>query len=188
MPTMRKSAGLLLGFIFVSGLSGCLGPIPSLPAVIPVPPWVSDRMEEKYTRRFKERTPIMPPILPGQPLPTCEDPPSEEEIIRALPKVTRGIPFVYEEFRDSYEIVVEKIVDRIDPPCHIPLIGPAQVHHCRYKCTVFWREQQYSDYPFPFGVKNDRAEVIYIDKDHAHLYAGNDPRYQKALAKELFGY
>src|SRR5262249_37713797 len=116
MPTMRKSAGLLLGFIFITGLSGCLDPIPSLPAVIPVPPWVSDRMEAKYPRRFKERPPIMPPILPGQPLPTCEDPPSEEEVIRALPKVTRGIPFVYEEFRDSYEVVVEKIVDRIDPP------------------------------------------------------------------------
>lgn len=185
---MRTRAGLFLGIFVVSGLVGCIGPIPSLPAVIPVPPWTAERMEEKYTKRFKERTPIMPPILPGQPLPTCEDPPSEEEVIRALPKVTRGVPFVYEEFRDSYEVVVEKLVDSIDPCVFVPMVGPAQVHHCRYKCTVFWREQQYSDWPFPFGVKNDRVEVIYIDKDHLHLCVGNDPRYQKAISKEFFGY
>lgn len=187
MARLSKRCGLLCGIMLLTGLVGCLGPAPSLPGVIPVPPWTAERMEEKYTKRFKERTPIMPPILPGQPLPTCEDPPSEEEVIRALPKVRRGIPFITEEMRDDYNVVVEKIVDKIDPCVYVPLIGPAQLHHCHYRCTVFWRERLISDWPFPYMVTNPRAEVILIDKDHYHLCVGPDPRYQQSISRDLMG-
>jgi hypothetical protein len=145
-------------------------------------------MEEKYTRRLQEdRTPILPPILPGTPLPTCDDPPSEEQVIRALPRVTRGVPFIFEEFRDDYNVVIEKIVDQIDPCTYVPLIGPAQLHHCHYRCTVFWKERLMSCYPFPFTAENDRVEVVYIDKDHFHLCVGPDDRMQRSVSRELMG-
>jgi hypothetical protein len=177
-------AGLMLGI----GASGCTPfLIGSAPIPVPVPPWVAESLEAKYSSRLKERTPIMPPIIPGQPLPTCEDPPTAEEILRALPRVTRGIPYIYEEFRDDYTFVIEKLVDKIDPPVYIPLVGPAQVHHCHYKCTVFYRERIQSSYPFPYYNEERRVKTVYIDKDHLHLYVGNDPAAIKAAARELMG-
>jgi hypothetical protein len=192
MAKMRMRVALLLVLVAWAGASGCYQLNPFLighaPIPIPVPPWVSERMEEKYAHRLLHRTPIMPPILPGQPLPVCEDPPSEEEIIRALPRVARGVPYLYEEFRDDFTFVTEKIVDQIDPVTFIPLVGSAQLHHCHFKCTVYYRERITSHYPFPFTVVNDRVQVVYIDKDHLHLAAGPDERYQATFTKELSGY
>src|SRR5262249_60108729 len=66
---------------------------------IPIPAWVPERMEQKYCYKNDHRTPIMPPITEGAPLPLCEDPPDEAAVLRAMPQVTRGIPYVYEEHR-----------------------------------------------------------------------------------------
>lgn len=188
---MAKTRALILALVGVGMVVGATGCTPfffgSVPIPVPVPPWVAERMEEKYCRRLQHRTPIMPPILPGMPLPTCEDPPSEEEIIRVLPHVTRGIPYVFEEFRDDFTFVVEKLVDQIDPCVFVPLIGPAQLHHCHYKCTVFYRQKIESSYPFPFQCIEDRVEVVYIDKDHFHLCVGADQRAQQSISRDLMG-
>src|SRR5262249_6993694 len=133
------------------------------------------------------RTPIMPPIRDGFPLPMCEDPPTEREILRAMPRVTRGVPFVYEEFRDNIEIVTEKLVDKIDPPRFFPLVGPAQLHHCHWKCTIYYTETVQSSYPFPAKIVKNRVEVVYIDKDHLHAYVGCDPVLQQQLTRDLSG-
>jgi hypothetical protein len=137
---------------------------------IPIPPWVTERMEEKYCIQTDFETPVMPAIPPGH-RPLCEDEPDLARVLRAMPKVPRGIPYVYEEFRDDIELVNEKLVDVIDPPRFYPLIGPAQLHHCHWKCTVFYTETIQSGYPFPFRCKRRRTEVIYIDLDHLHLVA-----------------
>ena len=112
---MAKTRKLMLGVLgacLIMGNVGCFTFYNVVPWPIAVPPWVSERMEEKYTKRLKEdRTPIMPPILPGAPVPTCDDPPSEEQVIRALPRVARGIPFIFEEFRDDFNVVIEKDED-----------------------------------------------------------------------------
>src|SRR5262245_15790496 len=100
---------------------------------VPVPPWVTERMEEKYCYKNDYRTAILPPIREGFPPPLCEDPPDEAMILRAMPHVTRGVPYIYEEFRDNIQIVTELLVDSIDPPRFFPLIGPARLHHCHYK-------------------------------------------------------
>lgn len=155
---------------------------------IPVPPWVTERMEDKYAFKNDSRTPVLPPIREGFPLPTCDDPPDDAQVIRALPRVTRGVPFFYEEFRDDVTVVVEKLVDKIDPPRFFPLIGPAQLHHCHFKCTVYYKETIESGYPFPVKVTRPRVEVVYIDKDHLHLYVGNDPELQKSVTKDLVNY
>ncbi len=188
---MVKNRGLLLALIGLGMLLGSAGCEPfligSAPIPVPVPPWTAERLEEKYADRLKPRTPIMPPILPGQPAPTCEDPPSPEEILHALPRVARGVPYIYEEFRDDYTFVVEKLVDKIDPPVFIPLVGPAQLHHCHFKCTVFYRERIRSQYPFPYYSDERVCKVVYIDKDHLHLYAGTDEQLQRSFTRDLSG-
>ncbi|MER3416814.1 MAG: hypothetical protein C4297_11470 [Gemmataceae bacterium] len=190
MGTKKLLGSALAGYLLAL-LAGCTPTNPLLignaPIPVPVPPWVSERMEEKYTKRLKHRTPIMPPILPGSGPVYCMDPPTEEEVIRALPSVTRGIPFIYEEFRDDFTVVCEKIVDQIDPCVFVPLIGPAQLHHCHYKCTVRFKEKFLSGYPFPFQVEQERVEVVYIDKDHFHLCVGDNPATQREVAKDLSG-
>ena len=82
----------------------------------------------------------------------------------------------------------EKMIDKIDPPRFFPLIGPAQLHHCHFKCTVYYKETIESGYPFPVKVTRPRVDVVYIDKDHLHLYVGSDPELQKSVTKDLVNY
>lgn len=156
--------------------------------IVPIQPWVAERMNEKYQNPNDHRTPIMPPLRDGFPAPICEDPPTELETIRAMPRVTRGIPCIYEEFRDDIEIVPERLVDKIDPPRFFPLIGPAQLHHCHWKCTIYYKETVTSNQPFPCKIIKDRVQVVYIDKDHLHLWVGPNPAAQAAVARDLNGY
>jgi hypothetical protein len=184
LRTMVLTAGAFVGLV----ASGCAPFSMGIFTPIPVPPWVTERMEEKYTYQNDHRTPIMPPIRDGFPAPLCEDPPSEAEVLRDMPHITRGVPYVYEEFRDNIQIVNERIKDQIDPVRFFPLIGPAQLHHCHWKCTIYYNETVESGWPFPFQSKKQRVEVIYIDKDHLHLYAGRDPQRQQTYSRELSGY
>src|SRR5262249_54456521 len=180
---------LLAGAVLVPlGLAGCNPFGMGIATPIPVPPWVTERMEEKYCWKNDFRTPIMPPIREGFPPPLCEDPPDESMVLRAMIHVTRGIPYFYEEFRDDIQIVSERLVDRIDPPRFFPLVGPAQLHHCHWKCTIYYTETIESGYPFPFQCKRPRVEVVYIDKDHLHLYAGANQQMQQNFTRELTGY
>ena len=182
MISARALGGAILGIALAFSMTGCWTILP-----VPQPAWISERMNEKYAKNLKDRAAILPPILPGQPIPTCEDPPSEQEILRALPRVKRGIPFFSEEFRDDFEIDIVKIVDSIDPCTYFPLVGPAQLHHCHYVVTVRWKERIKSDQPFPYWVENDRVEVLQMDKDHLHLCVDCDPRYQQSMVNWTSG-
>lgn len=167
--------------------SGCMPFAMGIFTPIPVQPWVTERMEEKYCHKNDFRTPIMPPIREGFPPPLCEDPPDESMILRAMPHVPRGIPYIYEEFRDDIQIVTERLVDKIDPPRFFPLVGPAQLHHCHWKCTIYYTETVESGYPFPFQCKRPRVEVIYIDKDHLHQYVCGTPEVQTQITRDITG-
>jgi hypothetical protein len=172
MRTIR-SVWLIAGALLAPFVgSGCV-PNPFSMGIftpIPVQPWVADRTEERLCIKSDHNTVIMPPIPPGY-RPLCEDPPDRATILRAMPRVARGIPYIYEEFREDYDFAVERLADHIDPPRFYPLVGPAQLHHCHYKCTVYFTETIESGYPFPFQCKRRRAETVYIDRDHLHLVA-----------------
>jgi hypothetical protein len=199
---MRRpfSWALLVAALAPLGLSGCLYPFSGisgnfpglfpfgLATPIPVMPWVSTVIEERYQHKNDFRTPILPPIRPGFPEPLCEDPPDDAQVLRALIPVVRGIPYIYEEFRDNIQVVTERIVDRIDPPRFFPLIGWARLHHCHYKCTVYYTGTYQSDYPFPFKVVKPRVKVVYIDKDHFHLEPGGTPEVQQGITRDLAGF
>src|SRR5579884_1719841 len=107
---MRRFRTLVLGLVALAplGLVGCMPFSMGLFTPIPVPPWVTERMEEKYCFKNDYRTAIMPPIREGFPPPLCEDPPDDAMVLRAMPHVTRGVPYFYEEFRDDVQIVSER--------------------------------------------------------------------------------
>jgi hypothetical protein len=179
-----KSKGIatLLAGVLLGGLSGCHPLSMGIATPIPIQPWVTERMQEKICNT-DHRTPILPPIPAGH-RPICEDPPDRAAILRAMPRVTRGIPFAYEEFRDDIEFTVEKMVDVIDPPRFYPLVGPAQLHHCHWKCTVYYTETKQSSYPFPFQCKQRRIQVVYIDKDHLHQCVAS-PEARQYIAPDM---
>ena len=79
-------------------------------------------------------------------------------------------PLLYTIQVNDVRIVKEKITDYIDPPRVYPLVGPAQLHHVHYKCTVYYSEKVRVGWPIPHTLREDDAsEVIYIDKDHLHM-------------------
>ncbi|MBI3411477.1 MAG: hypothetical protein HY040_24375 [Planctomycetes bacterium] len=173
---------LLAVAIALPGTSaGCLG----IYTPLPIPAWVPDRIEERLCNRSDFQTPILPPIPPGH-QPLCEDPPDRAQILRAMPRVARGVPYIYEEHRDDIEFTIEKLVDHVDPPRFYPLVGPAQLHHCHWKCTVYYTETIESCHPFPFRCKRRRVEVVYIDKDHLHLCISG-PDAQASVTRDLVG-
>lgn len=186
---MRKLRTLLLlaALAVAVGLSGCMPLSMGIFTPVPVPPWVTERMEEKYCHLNDFRTPILPPIQEGAPPPICEDPPDEARILRALPHVKRGVPYICEEHRDNIQIVTELIVDKIDPPKFFPLVGLAQLHHCHWKCTVYYTETVESGYPFPFRCVKPRVQVVYVDLDHLHLCPGTSPDVRQLVNRDLMG-
>jgi hypothetical protein len=135
---------------------------------VPAERLMIQRIEGIYAPKNDNRTPIMPPIREGFPPPVCEEAPCEQEVLRALPRVS-VIPHVYDVSRDDIQITTERMVDKIDAPRFFPLVGIAQLHHCHWKCSVYYTETVQASYPFPVSVKKKRAEVVYIDKDHLHL-------------------
>jgi hypothetical protein len=173
---------LLTGACAMLGSSGCVGTV--LPP-FPVLPWVPDRIEERLLHKNDFRTPVMPPIQPGF-TPKCEDPPDVQAINRAMPRVARGLPGIYEEFRDDMAFVREPIVDHVDPPRFYPLIGMAQLHHCHWKITIYYTETITVGYPIPFRTVKRRVEVIYMDLDHLHQFV-NGAENLREIGPEFMG-
>ena len=171
----------------LSVASGCAPYSMGIFTPIPSPPWVTERMEEKYCHPNDFRTPVLPPLQPGYPPPLCEDPPDKAAVIRVLPRVTRGVPYFYEEFRDDIDVISERQVDKIDPPRFFPVVGWAQLHHCHWKCTVFYNETKETSYPFPFRCQRPRIQVVYVDKDHLHPVPCGTPETVRSFSRDLAG-
>jgi hypothetical protein len=68
--------------------------------------------------------------------------------------------------------VVEPIVDRLDECRFYPMVGPARLHHCHYKCTIYYDKTMRSDWPVPFKHVDETTQVVYIDHDHLIRCAG----------------
>ena len=182
-----RSWFLLAAASLVPLCSGCQPFSMGIFTPIPVQPWMADRVEERLQNQSDWKTVILSPIPPGY-RPLCEDPPDKATVIRAMPPVARGVPYVFEEFRDDIDVTVELMVDQIDPPRFFPLVGPAQLHHCHYKCMVYYTRRPSSpDWPIPFQTKKRRVEVVYIDRDHLHQYACT-PEQQKSMSKDFGQY
>jgi hypothetical protein len=156
-----------------------MGPFNSIAGVpIPVSPYFQKKPEDRFHMQERyNRVPILGPLTEGGPV-TALDPPSDDEVMRALEEIhptQGGIPLIHEVQRNDVRIVKEPIADYIDPPRVYPLIGPAQLHHAHYKCTVYYRETTRVGWPLPHTLEDeDSREVIYIDHNHFHRCGGDD--------------
>ena len=145
---------------------------------VPISPHFQKKKEDEFWIHERyERVPILGPITAGGPA-VALDPPSDDEVMRALEKarpVEGGLPFLHERQRNNVRIVKEKIADYVDPPRFVPTIGPAQLHHAHYKCTVYFTEVTRVGWPVPHTLTDeDTIEVIYIDHNHFHMVGNVD--------------
>lgn len=141
---------------------------------IPVSAYQSEQIEDQYHEDERyNRVPVLDPVE-GEHAPIfCVDPPSPDEVMRALPdEASGGFAFIAETSRNNVRIVVEPIVDRLDECKFYPLVGPARLHHCHYKCTVYYTKVIRSAWPIPFTHSDESEEVVYIDHDHLIRCAG----------------
>jgi hypothetical protein len=139
----------------------------------PVSPYFQDKEEQRFWVHEKYgKAPVLGPIAPGGPV-TAIDTPSDDEVMVALERVRPvrgGLPLLWERQRNNVRIVKDKIADYIDPPRVYPLIGPAQLHHAHYKCTVYFTEVTRNGWPLPYTTTvEDAQEVVYIDHNHFHM-------------------
>lgn len=163
--------------------TGCIGitegpNLGGLAIPIPVSPYFQDKKEvDHWWHERYARAPILGPLTAGGPT-AALDPPSDDEVMLAFERaspVSGGLPFLHEVQRNDVRIVKEKIADYIDPPRVYPLIGPAQLHHAHYKCTIFYSEKVRVGWPVPHTlVDEDAVEVIYIDHNHLHMVGNVD--------------
>ncbi len=176
----------LLGVFALLAVSttGCFGAVGGinlgfLGFPIPVSPYYQHKQEEKFWKHERyDRVPILGPTTSGGPV-VALDPPSDDEVMHALEvarPVQGGIPLIYEKQRNGVRIIKEKIADYIDPPRFYPLLGPAQLHHAHYKCTVYFDEKTTIGYPVPHTLHDREViEVVYIDHNHFHMVGNVEP-------------
>jgi hypothetical protein len=146
---------------------------------IPVSPYFQDKKEREHWEHERyERAPILGPISSGGAT-VAVDTPSDDEVMRAFEHIhptAGGLPLLYEVQQNNVRIVKEKIADYVDPPRVMPLVGPVQLHHAHYKCTVYYTEIVRVGWPVPHTLEDeDAAEVIYIDHNHLHMVGNVDP-------------
>ncbi len=142
--------------------------------IIPVSPYFSQLVEDTYWEEERyDKVPILDPVE-GENAPLfCQDPPSDDEVMRSIPDdVSGGVPFFFETTRNNVRIVKEPIVDHLGECRFYPLVGPAKLHKCHYKCTVYYDKVKRSDWPIPFTNKDNTQEVVYIDHDYLIRCAG----------------
>ncbi|HTN01621.1 hypothetical protein [Planctellipticum variicoloris] len=185
--SLLKRVSLLMGIgLLTASNSGCvlLGDFLKMAFIgsaffgttpaIPVSPYYSELIEDTYKKEERyDKVPILDPVE-GEHAPLfCQDPPSPDEVMMAMPNETSGgWSFLAETNRNNVRIVVEPIVDRMDDCRFYPMVGPARLHHCHYKCTVYYDKVIRSDWPVPFHHKDESIQVVYIDHDHLIRCAG----------------
>lgn len=138
----------------------------------PILPSQSQRLEDDLKREDRDKVPILDPIPAEGIGAACLDPPSEEEVWGKVHRLKSGAYFLFEAQRNNVRILIEKIGEKVDPCKIYPLAGPCQLVHCHYKCTIYYDELYWADYPIPFNHVDHKVEVVYIDKDHLRRCGG----------------
>ena len=179
--TLSVGCSLDFGSFFNSDLGWPL----SMP--VPTPQVIGDTIQEHKEKQYNE-VPIMPPVREYAPV-YCQDPPSEYDVIRAMrkPSYIAKIPYLYEMHYNNMQIVVEKIVDSIDECRFYPLVGPARLHHCHYKVTVYFDRIRHSSWPFSWEVSDKDVEVLYIDKAHLHICTSSEMENMPDSYRDIYG-
>ena len=169
---------LALALVATSGCVGMAGPGVGLLSVpVPVSPYHQQAAEDRAFERLRyDKVAILPEITEGNHI--ALDPPSDDQVIRELNKVrplAGAVPGLEVTTRNIKGITKELIADYVDEPRVVPLLGPVQLHHAHYKCTVYFEEVTHVGWPIPHQVRVENGmEVLYIDKDHFHRVGGGE--------------
>ena len=167
------SLGLFaLAVVATSGCIGVSGPgvgLLSLP--VPVSPYYQQKAEDHAFEKGRYgKVALLEPITDENHI--ALDPPSDDEVVRKLEEVRPvggSVPGLEVTMRNITGITKDLITDVVDPPRFMPLVGPVQVHHAHYECTVYFEETTQVGWPIPHQIKvEDGMEVLYMDKDHLH--------------------
>lgn len=166
----------VLGVLMMTGCAGMAGPglgIASIP--VPVSPVLQNAAEDAaWERERYGKVPILDPIEDGHV--AAIDEPSDDLVLRQLERVrktTGTVPFLDSTYRNDIRIMKVRIADYVDEPRFFPMVGPAQLHHSHWKCTVYFTQVTNVGWPIPHTLKNtDASEVLYIDLDHLHRVGG----------------
>lgn len=175
--------------LVVCGCVGAAGPLGGLPTMsagslygigtvpVPVSPYFQSAYEDRaFEQERYNKVVVMGPITEGDHV--ALDEPSDDQVMRLMEKsrpTAGAIPGLELTQRNVKGITKEKIADYVDPPRVVPLIGPAQLHHVHYKCTIYFEERTNVGWPIPYTKENqDAIEVLYIDLDHFHRVGGPD--------------
>ena len=142
----------------------------------PLPqPWVTEPMEDKYQHTNDYRTPIMPPIRTASRPRSARTRRATQEVLRAMPRVPRGVPYFYEDVPRRHPDRQRTARGQDRPAAVLPAgrPGPAAplplgVHDLLHRDVSRATRSRSS-------VKQAAVQVIYIDKDHLHLYVGPEP-------------
>lgn len=114
------------------------------------------------------RIPVLPPLKSGtEPDPSTQQP-DEARVLRALPKLGEN------QYYDNIQIVTELMKNDLAPPRFFPLVGPAQLHQCQWKCTVYYDETTETTGRRATTSTVPRVLVLYIDTNALHLYQRGD--------------
>ncbi len=138
---------------------------------VPISAYQSQQIEDKLWEDERyNRTPVLDQVEGDV---FCVDPPSEDQVMRSMPNTPEGgFAFFQETQFNNVKIVVEPLVDRLDDCKVYPLAGPCRLHHCHYKCTIYYDKTIRAYWPIPFSHTDQSVEVVYIDKDHLIRCAG----------------
>ena len=112
----------------------------------------------------------------------CESVPTDAEVMQVLKKkrpIEGGPPELHETKLKDVRIVKEKIADYLDPPRVFPLVGPAQLHHTHFKCTIYFTNHVKVGWPNKHERSEDIVEVVYVDVHHFHRVGGLSPKADK---------
>ncbi|MDR0522259.1 MAG: hypothetical protein LBH00_10465 [Planctomycetaceae bacterium] len=174
-------SAVLLGSVLVlqSGCVGVAGPTVGIASIpVPIGPYYQQIAEDHgFEKERYNKVIIMPPITEEPHI--ALDPPPDDLVIRQLEKARPlggSMPLLETTMRNIRGITKELVADYVDPPRVMPLVGPVQLHHAHYKCTVYFEEITHVGWPIPHQIKNeDGVETLFIDCDHLHRVGGGNP-------------
>ena len=160
------STGRMTFFAGVNSDAGVTGTVMLDPET-----FAATQSDAKAAEEPSSPSPLPRPIVAAH---SCKgiEPPSDDEVIRAVGekrKLNGTWVHVFENNRKNIRIVKEKKADYLDPPRTYPLIGPAQLHHTHYKCSVHFTESVRVGWPIPHKSEKEAVEVVYIETSHLHM-------------------
>lgn len=149
------------------------------PLVLPPIPQVALTAEGIPARWPTEMLPLQP--IPQAALtPQC-DPPTDAEVLEVFhARRAKGDDPVH----DDITIVKNLVADKIEAPRAYPVMGTAQLHHCRWECGVYYNDLKQSSSPYPTAVRKPKVEVIVLDTDCLRVIPAKDAVVPKRMPEK----